>query len=177
MHRLLIPFLLLPLNGVDVDPRHRIQGSPQDHLPPNIELLTTFGERQDISPDNRPVAFITKTFGDAMVIDLATRRIDCLTCGVPHARIRFIGFFGGYVLRFPVSPNMRQGGTLHHRPRGPDAPDAHRPAYEKRLRSGIVTADHQSATLAGKVGDTKLFPAVFGGSNVVRELPCHRSRT
>ncbi|HEX4487699.1 MAG TPA: hypothetical protein VH088_15605 [Terriglobales bacterium] len=57
--------------------------NPLDHLPPNIEVLTHFGERADISPDNQRVAFMTKSFGDAMVIDLKTRVIRCLTCNVP----------------------------------------------------------------------------------------------
>ncbi len=65
--------------------RQRIQGNPLDHLPPNIELLTHFGERADISPDNQRVAFMTKSFGDAMLIDLKTRVITCLTCNVPGA--------------------------------------------------------------------------------------------
>ena len=63
----------------------RKTGSPLDHLPPNIEILTHFGERADISPDNRRVAFMAKSFGDAMLIDLKTRIITCLTCNVPGA--------------------------------------------------------------------------------------------
>ena len=63
----------------------RQPGSPLDHLPPNIEILTHFGERADISPDNRRVAFMAKSFGDAMVVDLSTREIRCLTCNVPGA--------------------------------------------------------------------------------------------
>jgi hypothetical protein len=59
--------------------------SPLDHLPPNVEVLTHFGERADISPDNRRVAFMAKSFGDAFVIDLETRAIRCLTCNVPGA--------------------------------------------------------------------------------------------
>src|SRR5712692_7568950 len=50
-----------------------------------IEILTHFGERADISPDNRRVAFMAKSFGDAFVIDLKTRVIRCLTCNVPGA--------------------------------------------------------------------------------------------
>src|SRR6059036_2660440 len=65
--------------------RQRIQGNPLDHLPPNIEVLTHFGERADISPDNQRVAFMAKSFGDAMLIDLKTRIIQCLTCNVPGA--------------------------------------------------------------------------------------------
>src|ERR1700745_2833146 len=64
------------------------QRSPDDplqHLPRNIEVLTSFGERADISPDNQRVAFMAKSFGDAMLIDLKTRRITCLTCNVPGA--------------------------------------------------------------------------------------------
>jgi len=63
----------------------RKPGSQLDHLPPNMEVLTHFGERADISPDNRRVAFMTKSFGDAMVIDLDKRVIRCLTCNVPAA--------------------------------------------------------------------------------------------
>ncbi len=63
----------------------RTPGSPLDHLPPDIEVLTHFGERADISPDNQRVAFMTKSFGDAMVIDLKSRIIQCLTCNVPGA--------------------------------------------------------------------------------------------
>ncbi len=63
----------------------RKQGSPLDALPRNIEILTHFGERADISPDNQRVAFMDKSFGDAFVIDLKTRIIRCLTCNVPAA--------------------------------------------------------------------------------------------
>ena len=63
----------------------RIVGDPLKHLPQNIEVLTLFGERADISPDNKRVAFMAKTFGDAMVIDLATKKISCLTCNIPAA--------------------------------------------------------------------------------------------
>jgi hypothetical protein len=66
-------------------PDRRQPGNPLDHLPPNVEMLTHFGERADISPDNQRVAFMAKSFGDAMVIDLATRTIRCLTCNVPGA--------------------------------------------------------------------------------------------
>jgi hypothetical protein len=61
----------------------RKQGNPLDALPKNIEILTYFGERADISPDNQRVAFMNKSFGDAFVIDLKTRIIRCLTCNVP----------------------------------------------------------------------------------------------
>jgi hypothetical protein len=63
----------------------RKPGSQLNELPSNIEVVTHFGERADISPDNRSVAFMTKSFGDAMVIDLGTRVIRCLTCSIPAA--------------------------------------------------------------------------------------------
>lgn len=63
----------------------RKPGSPLDHLPSNIEVLTHFGERADFSPDNQRIAFMVKSFGDAMVIDLKTRKISCITCNVPAA--------------------------------------------------------------------------------------------
>jgi hypothetical protein len=63
----------------------RKPGSQLDHLPANMEILTYFGERADVSPDNQRIAFMAKSFGDAMVIDLKTRAIRCLTCNVPGA--------------------------------------------------------------------------------------------
>lgn len=60
-------------------------GSPLDRLPEHVRVLTRFGERADFSPDNREVAFMAKSFGDALVIDLDTRVIRCLTCNVPGA--------------------------------------------------------------------------------------------
>jgi len=66
-------------------PAQRLAGSQLDRLPAHIEALTHFGERADISPDSQSVAFMAKSFGDAMTIDLKTRAIRCLTCGVPAA--------------------------------------------------------------------------------------------
>jgi hypothetical protein len=76
--------LALLVLAMAAQPSRKI-GNPLDHLPPNIEVLTHFGERADISPDNQRVAFMAKSFGDAMLIDLKTRIIRCLTCNVPAA--------------------------------------------------------------------------------------------
>src|SRR5262245_27954450 len=35
---------------------------PIAHLPKNVEVLTYFGERADISPDNKRIAFMNKSF-------------------------------------------------------------------------------------------------------------------
>jgi len=77
-------FLLITLLSL-LAAAQRDPGNPLDHLPSNIEVLTHFGERADISPDNQRVAFMAKSFGDAMVIDLESRIIQCLTCNVPGA--------------------------------------------------------------------------------------------
>ncbi|HZU24800.1 MAG TPA: hypothetical protein VFA04_04720 [Bryobacteraceae bacterium] len=73
---LLVPMLVVA---------QRKPGSELDHLPRNIERLTYFGERADISPDNTQIAFMAKSFGDAMIVDLKSRIIRCLTCNVPAA--------------------------------------------------------------------------------------------
>lgn len=65
--------------------QQRKEGDPLKNLPDNVEILTYFGERADFSPDNKRVAFMAKSFGDALVIDLETRTINCLTCNVPGA--------------------------------------------------------------------------------------------
>ena len=84
MKKILISILLLSAIQSFAQ-QQRKTGSPIDHLPGNIEILTRFGERADFSPDNQRVAFMTKSFGDAMVIDLKTRDIRCLTCNIPAA--------------------------------------------------------------------------------------------
>src|SRR5213082_1336044 len=82
------------------------QRSPEDplqHLPSNVEILTHFGERADISPDNQRVAFMSKSFGDAMVVDLKSRIIQCLTCNVPGAAFLRVMYLvtGDYLLIGP----------------------------------------------------------------------------
>jgi hypothetical protein len=95
-------------------PAERKPGNPLDHLPPNFEILTCFGERADISPDNLRVAFMAKSFGDAMVIDLKTREIYCLTCNVPAAvflRVMHL-VTGDYILIGPDHfENIRESRT------------------------------------------------------------------
>ncbi len=58
--------------------------SPADNLPPYITQLTSFGERADWSPDGKKILFLSKTFGDAMEIDLETKQIHNLTAHYPH---------------------------------------------------------------------------------------------
>ena len=58
--------------------------SPADHLPAHITRLTSFGERADWSLDGKRILFLSKTFGDAMELDVATRAIRNLTAHYPH---------------------------------------------------------------------------------------------
>lgn len=75
----------LAKNAVNKKLTKRIIGNPLENLPKNIEVLTHFGERADISPDSRHIAFMSKLFGDAMLIDVKTKVITCLTCNIPAA--------------------------------------------------------------------------------------------
>jgi len=58
--------------------------SPEDNLPPSIAHMTNFGERADWSHDGKRILFLSKTFGDAMEIDLSTKQIRNLTAHYPH---------------------------------------------------------------------------------------------
>jgi len=62
----------------------RKSGSPETELPPNITELTGFGERAAWSPDDKRIAFMSKSFGDAFEIDLLSRRIRLLTGHFQH---------------------------------------------------------------------------------------------
>jgi Tol biopolymer transport system component len=52
---------------------------PEDNLPSNMTRLTAFGERASWSPDGQRIAFMSKSFGDAFVVDVATKTIRLLT--------------------------------------------------------------------------------------------------
>ncbi|MEW6159638.1 MAG: 6-bladed beta-propeller [Verrucomicrobiota bacterium] len=58
--------------------------NPADQLPPHIKRVTWFGERADWSHDGKKILFLSKTFGDAMELDLATKQIRNLTAHYPH---------------------------------------------------------------------------------------------
>jgi lactate permease len=93
----------------------RKSGSPLDHLPNNIRQLTHFGERADFSPDNKHVAFMAKSFGDAMVYDLETGIIRCLTCNVPGAAFLRVMHLsnGDYILIGPEKFNDIRSSREH----------------------------------------------------------------
>jgi hypothetical protein len=46
--------------------------------------VTWFGERADFSLDGKQLLFLSKTFGDALELDLTTKRIRNLTAHYPH---------------------------------------------------------------------------------------------
>jgi hypothetical protein len=75
-------------------------GSPEDHLPPEITRLTGFGERAVWSPDGKRIAFMSKSFGDAFEIDLATRLTRLLTGHFRHAGFLRVHYLpnGDYLL-------------------------------------------------------------------------------
>ena len=57
---------------------------PDQNLPPHIRKLTHFGERAEFSHDGKRVLFLSKTFGDAMEIEIDTGVIRNLTNHYPH---------------------------------------------------------------------------------------------
>ena len=58
--------------------------NPAHHLPPHIRQVTWFGERADWSHDGQRILFVSKTFGDAMELELATMRIRNRTAHYAH---------------------------------------------------------------------------------------------
>jgi len=72
-------FAAMALAVVALRARQQKTGSPEDHLPSNITQLTAFGERASWSPDGERIAFMSKSFGDAFVVDIKTKTIRLLT--------------------------------------------------------------------------------------------------
>jgi len=58
--------------------------NPAVDLPSHITRLTHFGERADWSADGKRILFLSKTFGDAMELDLITKSIRNLTAHYLH---------------------------------------------------------------------------------------------
>ena len=71
--RLLCVWLVLSVAGRLAMAQPGPDENPADHLPPHISRVTWFGERADWSHDGKRILFLSKTFGDAMEIDLATK--------------------------------------------------------------------------------------------------------
>lgn len=83
-------------------PAAQAQG-PLEDLPPNISILTHFGERAVWSPEGDRIAFVHRTLGDAFEIELANGAIHCLTCTFPHPgyfRVHYLPS-GDYILIGP----------------------------------------------------------------------------
>jgi hypothetical protein len=78
----LMAFLSPVCFGEDVN---KMSKSPLDELPSYIKQVTYFGERADWSHDGKKILFLSKTFGDAMEIELATSKIRMLTSHFYHA--------------------------------------------------------------------------------------------
>ena len=57
---------------------------PDQNLPPHIKKLTWFGERADFSLDGQRVLFLSKTFGDAMEVEITTGIVRNLTAHYRH---------------------------------------------------------------------------------------------
>ncbi len=77
----LMPALLFSQTP-DMERVWSIDGDPFEDLPPNMERLTTFGWRPNLSPDGRSMVFVNKEFGDVFTMDLVTRTLHCLTDNV-----------------------------------------------------------------------------------------------
>jgi len=105
-------------------------GGPAAHLPANIRRVTWFGERPDWSHDGRRLLFLSKTFGDAMEIDLETGAIRNLTAGFPHH---------GYVrAMYLANGDILLSGPEQYDPRNPD--DARRSSMLYVLGKGLTAA-------------------------------------
>lgn len=82
-------FIVAALAALTLAPQLSAQakkpGNPEKQLPRHITQLSGFGERAAWSPDDKRIAFMEKSFGDAFEIDLKTRMTRLLTGHFPHA--------------------------------------------------------------------------------------------
>src|SRR5690242_7432032 len=121
-------FFALTSRGADTD-------NPAEHLPPHITQVTWFGERADWSHDGKRILFLSKTFGDAMELDLDTKHIRNLTAHYPHY---------GYTRAL----YLKNGDVLLS---GPEAFDP-RKANEARVQCWLYVLDKSFAKPAAPLG-------------------------
>ena len=84
LFRLLLAALLLASLGRSMAADAKSGESPADRLPPHIRRISGLGERADWSHDGRRILFLSKTYGDALEIDLGTNLVRNLTAHYPH---------------------------------------------------------------------------------------------
>jgi len=82
--------VMVPATGALAQAADKQGKSPVDDLPPHIRRVTWFGERADWSGDGKRILFLSKTFGDAFEVELATGIIRPVTthyfhCGYTRA--------------------------------------------------------------------------------------------
>lgn len=93
------------------------EGDPLDHLPPNVRLISSFGERGVFSPDSDRIPFIGESFGDVFEYDIATGTVRNLTANIPHRgflRVHYLGN-GGLILTGPHRPAETRSDTRFKR--------------------------------------------------------------
>lgn len=86
MPRFFLTLLLaaLSLSSASAQSKAKEGQSPADHLPPHIKHLTHFGERADCSHDGKRLLFLSKTYGDALELDVASGAVTNLTSHYAH---------------------------------------------------------------------------------------------
>jgi hypothetical protein len=91
---------------------------PDQALPAHIKRLSWFGERADFSLDGKRVLFLSKTFGDAMEVDIETGIIRNLTAHYPHhGYTRALYLANGHILLSgptefdPANPGARRSNS------------------------------------------------------------------
>jgi hypothetical protein len=88
-------------------------GNPTFELPPNMRLLSAFGERPAFSPDGTRVAFIGESYGNAFEYDLASGAIRNLTAHAAHKGFLRVHYLpdGSFLLLGPRVPAATREAT------------------------------------------------------------------
>lgn len=75
-----------------------------------IRRVTRKGERPAWSPDGKKLALIQNEFGEALELDLRTKRMRCLTCGFSHDGFLRVHYLknGDYILTGPMRRTKSQ---------------------------------------------------------------------
>jgi len=81
-HFLFLILVFTCFSLVQINAQH--ESNPSDNLPSHITQVTWYGERADWSLDGKKILFLSKTFGDAMELDLETNHIRNLTAHYHH---------------------------------------------------------------------------------------------
>lgn len=129
---LLVFILMLPINvfgqANEITESAKLSGSPVDHLPSYVKLVSGFGERPNWSHDGKFILFLDKPMGEVYELELAT--------GIIQPKTRHFNHYG-----YTRAKYLANGAILLSGPNEPFDPTNEEDRYKARNMNWLYVMD------------------------------------